>query len=200
MHVTVASGGRRRRAGLAVHRSTLEDGITRERGIPVTTPSRTLIDLAAMVDRRALERAADEAERRRLTTEAELRTAIDRHPARPGAARLRALLAEHALGTTATANDFEELLIGICDDYGIPRPQCQVPIGRYRPDFVWPDRRLVVEADSWETHGTRKAFEDDRRKTAELSAMGWTVLRFTWTQMTRERAWVAARLRRALGA
>ncbi len=119
-----------------------------------------------------------------------------RHPGRPGAARLSALLSEHAIGTTATTNDFEELLIGICDDFGITRPRCQEPIGRYRPDFAWPDRKLIVEADSWESHGTRKAFEADRRKDAELHAMGWTVLRFTHRQMTRDREWVARMLGR----
>lgn len=197
VHVTVpGSGGRKRRSGLVVHRSRLDGEVARKLSVAVTKPPRTLIDFAEAADRRALERAADEAERLRLCTEAQLRRAINRHPGRCGAARLSALLGEHAIGTTATANDFEELLIGICDDFGISRPQCQLPIGRYRPDFVWPDRRLVVEADSWESHGTRKAFESDRRKDAELHALGWAVLRFTFMQMTREREWVGRTLGR----
>lgn len=69
-------------------------------------------------------------------------------------------------------------------------------MGPYRPDFAWPDRKLIAEADGWESHGTRKAFEADRRKDAELNAMGWTVLRFTHRQMTGDREWVARMLGR----
>ena len=196
VHVTVPGGGRRRRRGLAVHRSPAEAELTRKRGIPVTKPARTLIDLAETAPRRQLERATDEAVRQRLTTEVQLGQAIGRHPGRPGAAKLKALLGDHQTGTTATENEFEELLIGICDDFGIARPRCQEPVGPYRPDFLWPDRRLIVEADGWESHGTRKAFEADRRKDAELNALGWTVLRFTHRQMTRDREWVARMLGR----
>lgn len=195
VHVTVTGpGGRQRRAGLRVHRSALAGEVTRVRNIPATDVPRTLIDLAATSDRRALERATDEAVRRTLTTAAQLRRAIDSRPRRPGAARLRALLGEHEAGSTATENEFEELLIAICDDFGLPRPICQHPIGPYRPDFAWPEQRLIVEADSWESHGTRKAFESDRRRDAELSDLGWTPRRFTHRQMTRERAWVAAKI------
>ena len=162
-------------------------------------PERTLIDFAEITGHRGLERATDEAARLRLTTEARLRRATDRHPGRPGAARLRALLSDHALGTTATENDFEELLVGICDGFGIPRPSCQAPVGRYRPDFAWPAQRVLVEADSWESHGTRAAFEQDRRRDNELRAGGWIVLRFTWRQLTRERDWVASMISHALG-
>ncbi len=46
-------------------------------------------------------------------------------------------------------------------------------------DFAWPRIRLAVEADGWETHGTRTAFQRDRRRSAALALAGWTVLRFT---------------------
>jgi len=109
------------------------------------------------------------------------------------------LLADHAVGSTATENDFEELLIAVCDRYGIPRPLCQAAIGPYRPDFCWPQQRLIVEADGYATHGTPLAFEDDRERDAELRTLGWQVLRFTWPQLTRRPAWVAAKLKEALG-
>ena len=189
---------RKPRRGLAIHRSPLAGELTFKRGIPVTRPERTLIDFAEQVERRKLERATDEAIRQRLTTESELGQAIARHPGRPGAAKLKALLGDHAIGTTATENDFEELLIGICDDFGLLRPVCQHEIGPYRVDFAWPEQRLVVEADSWETHGTREAFEADRVRDAELDDLGWPVRRFTWRQMTRRRAWVAAKIDRGL--
>ena len=58
-----------------------------------------------------------------------------------------ALLDDHAVGTTATENDFEELLLKICDDHGITRPRCQQPVAPYRAEFVWPGQRLIAEAD-----------------------------------------------------
>lgn len=58
---------------------------------------------------------------------------------------------------------------------------------------------LIVEADGRETHGTRKAFEDDRRRDVLLTAAGWTVLRFTWRQLTCEPDWAARMISRALG-
>jgi very-short-patch-repair endonuclease len=197
IHLTSPTS-RKPRRGLAIHCSPLAGELTVKRGVPVTKPERTLIDYAETIDRRTLERAADEAIRQRLTAEAKLRQAIDRHPGRSGAAKLRALLGDHAAGSTATDNDFEELLIGICDDFGVLRPVCQYEIGPYRVDFAWPEQRLVVEADSWETHGTREAFEADRVRDAELDDMGWPVRRFTWRQLTRRRAWVAAKIDRAL--
>jgi very-short-patch-repair endonuclease len=58
----------------------------------------------------------------------------------------------------------------------------------YSPDFLWRAERLIVETDGWESHGTRKAFEDDRRRDRRLSVAGWTVVRFTWRDVEREPA------------
>ena len=159
VHVTVPGGGRTRRRGLAIHRSPAAGEVTRKRGIPVTKPPRTLIDLAETASPRQLERATDEAIRQRLTTEAQLRRAIDRHPGRPGAAKLSALLSEHAVGTTATENDFEELLIGICDDFGIRALVARSPSGPTGPTSPGPtqqlDRRSRQLGDSRHPQGLR---------------------------------------------
>ena len=196
VHVTVPTpGGRARRNGIAVHRSALADETTVKRHIPVTVPERTLIDLAGQTDRRALERASDEAIRLRLTTEAKLQRAIGQ---RPNAARLGLILRGYEPGSTGTQNDFEELLLAISDQHDIPRPTCQRRAGAFLPDFTWPEHRLIVETDGYATHGTRKAFERDRRRDVELRAAGWTVLRFTWLQLTQEPGWVAAAMRSVL--
>jgi len=125
--------------GVTVHWSVglLRADVTAKEGIPVTKPARTLVDLAEVGDRRTLERATDEVDRRGLATESQLRAAVARHPGRIGASQLAAVLDQHALGTTATANDFEELFLEVCDEHGFPRPECQVPLLDYRPDFVW---------------------------------------------------------------
>lgn len=193
--------GREGRGRVTVH-SSVQLGpaeVTRKLGIPVTRPERTLIDFADVTERRPVERALDEAMRLNLTTEARLLQAIELHPGRHGAAKLSAVLSEHAAGTTATENDFEELLITLCDTHDIPRPQCQVWIGSYRADFIWPAQSLIVETDGRATHGTRKAFEDDRARDTELTVTGYRTLRFTWRQLTEQPDWVARMLKQALG-
>ena len=65
-------------------------------------------------------------------------------------------------------------------------------------DFTWPDGRLMVEADSIRHHGTRAAFERDRRRDQQLTAAGWRVVRFTWRQVDETPAEVAATLRSLL--
>lgn len=91
-------------------------------------------------------------------------------------------------------------MIVACDDHAIPRPLCQVWIGNYRADFLWPEQLLIVETDGHATHGTRQAFEHDRARDVELTTAGWRVLRFTWRQLTGEPEWLVRTLRQALGA
>ena len=49
-----------------------------------------------------------------------------------------------------------------------------------RADLAWPSRRLLVELDGYNTHGTPIALQKDLRRQNNLVAAGWTVLRFTW--------------------
>jgi very-short-patch-repair endonuclease len=69
----------------------------------------------------------------------------------------------------------------------------------YEVDFVWPEARLIVEADGWAAHRSRAAFERDRLRDAALGAAGWRVMRITWRRLTREPGLVAAQLARLLG-
>lgn len=199
--VTVPRDNRRDSRGrLTVHRSTQlpSADLTRKANIPCTRPARTLLDLAEVVDRRPLERAIDEAERLRLCSEGQLRAVVTRHPGRIGGARLAAVLEEHDVGSTATANDFEELFLSVCDQHSLPRPECQVRVLAYRVDFLWRDQRVVVETDGRASHTTRRAFESDHARDNELASAGWAVRRFTWLQLTQRPAWVAAKVEEAL--
>lgn len=196
-----ARGGRR--GNVIVHRSGAlgPAETTRRHGIPVTRPTRTALDLAEVVDRRALERALDAAQRLGLCSERQLRDAVRRNPGRLGATRLAAVLDEHALGSTATANDFEEAFLALCDEHGIERPEVNVPLlGRYRADFLWRTQSLVVETDGYATHTTHRAFESDHERDIELRDAGWEVRRFTWRQLVQRPGWVAGKVREVLGA
>jgi hypothetical protein len=194
VEITVPRGrGCDPRRHLLVHRSRRlgEADQTRRDGILVTSPDRTCLDLAEVLDRRPLERVLDSAHRLGLCHAPELRRATAANPGRVGAAVLATVLAEHGLGSTATANDFEERFLKLCDDSGIPRPECNARIGPYRADFLWRSHRVIVETDGRATHGTPRAFEDDRARDVELGSQGWRVMRFTWRQLVHRPAWVA---------
>jgi predicted transcriptional regulator of viral defense system len=187
-----SAGGRAKRRGLRIHRTpTLQaDEITGHQGIRVTTPARTLLDLASSLPRRALERALDEAEIRDLYDRRALEAVALAHAGERGAAALERALdldGEPAL----TKSELEELVLAICDDHVLERPAVNMEIAGLEVDFVFADRRLVVEADSWTYHRTRRAFERDRERDAILARAGYRTLRFTHRQLTRAPALVA---------
>jgi len=167
---------RAKRPGLLLHRAVLApDEITAHDGIPVTTPARTLLDLAAVLQRHQLQQAINEAEIRRLEGPHHL---TSRYPTKRGTRALRALAPP-----TYTRSDLEARFATFLNDRRYPRPLTNTIIEGKEVDVAWPDCRLIIELDSWEYHGTRHAFEDDRRKDRRLKAAGWTVLRVTWRDL-----------------
>jgi hypothetical protein len=189
IHVTVPShSGRKRRAGLRLHRSiTLQArDVTVHRGIPITTPARTIVDLARTLKGRPLEQALDLAEQRRLLDFAELRR-------RSIPASLQAVLNSYA--PAATRSELEERFLRLCDEHGIERPEANSMIAGYEVDFVWHARRLIVEVDGYAYHRSPGAFEADRERDVALTLAGWRVMRFTWRHITERPAWVAAAIR-----
>jgi very-short-patch-repair endonuclease/predicted transcriptional regulator of viral defense system len=170
----------RPRPGLHPHRAVLPpDEVTTHEGIPTTTPARTLLDLAAVTTRQTLERALDEAEILRLPGPAAL---LDRYPRRRGTKNLRALLLD-ARNPTPTRNDFEARFRTCVDDHGLPRPETNTLVEGKEVDAAWREAKLIIELDGFATHGTRRAFERDRRRDRQLHAAGWRVVRLTWTQL-----------------
>jgi very-short-patch-repair endonuclease len=185
IHVTIPrTTGRDRRPGLRIHRSvTLRpEDTTVHRGIPITDPHRTLHDLARTLKGRPLEQAVNRAER-----------LIDwprlQHSAPPS---LQAVLQRYS--THTTRSELEERFLRLCDDHRIPRPETNTRIEGYEVDFVWPDRRLIVDVDGYEHHRSPAAFAADRERDVTLTAKGWQVMRFTYEHITRRAAWVAGAL------
>jgi hypothetical protein len=197
IHVTVAGdAGRQRRAGVRVHRSTTidPDDITAHRAIAITTPVRTVLDVAATLTGRRLEQLLDRAER--LIDFAELQRRLTAHPTRPGSPALQEVLSHYTLGSTVTRSELEELFLGLCDDHGLPRPEVNTRIEGMECDFVWRDARLIVEVDGFAFHRSR--FAADRERDVVLKLAGWEVLRFAHEHVTRRSAWVAGAVRRRL--
>jgi very-short-patch-repair endonuclease len=186
--------GRRKRRGIVVHRSSLAaDEVTRQTHIPVTTPARTLVDLADVLPRRALERAIDQAEYLRL----DLGGLVPRH-GRPGSGVLCRVLADHRAGSTLTRSELEERFLTLHRAGELPRPVVNARVAGYEVDFLWQAERLIVETDGHAAHGTRAAFERDRLRDAELTALGYRVVRITYRRLVREPNAVREQLRRLL--
>lgn len=192
--VTVGSG--RPRPGIALHRTAFlpANEVTTHHRIPVTTPARTLLT------RRALERALDQAERRKLCDFEALEAVLDAHPTRKGTRLLGAVLKDHQIGSTLTVNDLEELMLDLCRSHVLPLPEVNVPVGPYKVDFLWRTQKVIVETDGRESHGTRAAFEKDRARDARLTATGYRVLRFTYRQVLTEATKVATLIAAVLNA
>jgi very-short-patch-repair endonuclease len=177
-HVSVpVAGGRRPRAGVRIHRvpSLGQRDTTRHRGIAVTTPTRTLIDLRRMVSPGELRRAIREAEFRRL-------------PVTPNA----------HVGDRA-ASELESAFRLLCRRHRLPEPEVNVVVGGFEVDFLWRGARVIVETDGYRSHAGRQAFEDDRRRDNELLTHGYGVLRFTYSRVVNDPAEVIATIRTALG-
>ena len=164
IHVTVGLSGRRARAGIRLHRSRSlpQDELTELGGLPITTPARTLLDLAEAGWRgRRLEAALDRAEESGLIDFAELHRLLAHHQGRPGTRSLNAQLSRYG-GPVDTRSHLERLVYHLCGDRGLPTPLVNTVVeGRVR-DFYWPERRVVVEADSYRWHRSPSALNDDR--------------------------------------
>src|SRR5215210_3037679 len=191
--VTIADGGSRKRKGLRIHRARdLTGQTTTHDAIPVTTPARTILDLAATLQRRPLERLLDQAQNTRLTDVVSLEALARAHTGHRGASRLLATLDAHEPGATLTKSELEERFLALCRDAGLPRPRVNAWVQGFEVDFVFAEQRLLVETDGWSWHRTRAAFERDRHRDAVHARAGYRTLRFTHRQLTQAPHDVAA--------
>ena len=189
---------RRARRGIAVHTSRVP-GMERAEvdGIPVTSVSRTLLDVSEVVRPRQVERAVEAAERHGLLDVLTVEEAIARGYGRRGIGRLQDALAAHR-PPPFTRSELEQRFTELVQKAGLPPPTQNAYLHGFEVDAVWEGHRLVVELDGYEHHHTRAAFERDRNRDALLRAEGWTVLRFSWRQVVHEPETVVAALRATL--
>jgi very-short-patch-repair endonuclease len=94
-----------------------------------------------------------------------------------------------------TRSELERLFLKLCRRRRLPRPEVNVRVGPYEVDFLWRDRRMIVETDGFEYHRSRAAFEADRARDATLQGLGYRVLRVTYRQVRESPAAVVASLR-----
>lgn len=198
VHVTVAHGRALRRSGIVVHRTRSLPAADRRIFGPLrlTSPGRSLVDLAATLTRQQLTRAFDEAIRLGLAERTEILAACERAGARAGAGRLAALAREW-LPVGRARNGGEAEFVRFCRAHGLPIPAVNVPLLGYEVDFLWEDPGLVAELDSGH-HDSPRARRSDAERDARLRAYGHPVLRFRRPEMTLDPDALAARIRRLL--
>lgn len=196
--VEVTSPGSRCPRGISAHRSRAltPPDVTKQRGIPVTAPARTLVDLADVLDDRGLARAVNEAQLRRLVRLDQLAAALERAPGRRAITRLRPFL-DRADAPTRSA--LEDAFLAFVDRHALPRPSVNRTVAGFEVDMLWAEQRLVVELDGHASHERPATFEADRERDAELTAAGFRVLRVTWRRLREHPGREAARLATLLG-
>jgi very-short-patch-repair endonuclease len=198
--VTVVGRHARVRRGIELHclRALPDlDRAVRHR-LAVTAPARTMIDLAASISQTELERVLDAGWAARLLTEPELASALARTPGNhPGAAAVRAFLGSEG-PNGFTRSRAERKLRSLLRAADLPQPLINVDLDGLLVDFYWQERGVVLEVDGFQFHGSRTAFERDRRRDQQLAARGLVVIRITWWQLENEPMAVIARLAQAL--
>jgi very-short-patch-repair endonuclease len=185
LEITASHQGRF--TGVTVHRHRITPPErTRRDGIPVTTPERTLLDLAESIrDPRQLGGLCDEALRRRLLTVDNLHATVRAHrgPGRRRLAPIHAVLADRVPGYDPGANDWEQRMDRLWDRLGLPAAERQyrVRLGRrsYRLDRAIVDLKIAIEWNGLDPHAYRTQLHQDSQRRAELAAAGWRVLDFT---------------------
>lgn len=189
-HVT-APRKRKRTGAITFHHAHLhEDEVTEEQGIPVTTPARTLLDLAPLLASPVLARMVEAAPHRG----ASLAELLERHAGRAGVPKLRRIVAEPM---PLTRSDLEATVLEAMQYAGLPQPEVNASVDGYEVDFLWREHGVIAELDTYATHGSRLAFERDRERDRKLAIAGWRVVRITDEQavedITRLLAATAAR-------
>jgi very-short-patch-repair endonuclease len=199
VEVTMPRHRRRRLEGVRIHRAQdlRDDEVMQLHGIPVTTPARTLLDVAEVMTAREVEQAYAAALRMQHVTPDAMREMVNRHPAHRGAPLWRRILAQHD-APAFTRSRAEEKLLALTRSARLPRPELNVKILGHEVDFLWRNARVVAEVDGYAFHASPRSFVTDRRRDAELAAAGYRVLRFTWADLDKDRFATIVRLAQAL--
>ena len=197
----VTARSKRRRPGITAHRATTltRKDITRQLGVPVTSPARTVFDMTPrLTTDKALRRFVNDARLTYTFHLGDLAELLGRHPHHPATKRLEPFLAPGKGGPTRS--EFEDAFVEFARRYDLPAPITNTRVHGYEADALFPEERVIVELDGAEFHLDRHAFEGDRDRDAALLAMGYVTVRITWERLTKQPAREAARLKKILDA
>jgi hypothetical protein len=190
---------RRSRRPYLVHTAVLrrDERAVRE-GIPVTSPARTYLDLAATERGRTIGRMLERAGERGLLDLGPVGQVLVRHPDHPGALKLEAALAIYREKPVFTRSGLERRFFELVREAGLPEPAMNYFVAGHELDAYWEAERFGVELDVYETHGSRLSFEDDRVRDDDFLHAGIETTRVTGPRLDREPDAVVDSLRRHL--
>lgn len=166
------------------------------RGLPVTPVARTLVDFAAMAPLGQVRKAVAEADYMRVLDLDGIDVITRR--GRTGSAKLKRALALHWPQYAQTLSPLEDRFLDLCRCHRIPLPEVNVIVAGHKVDALWRQQRVIAELDGRRAHGTEARMANDRDRELALRAGGYSVLRYSWRQVTRQGPEVAADVRRAL--
>lgn len=196
IHVTTSRRGVRQRRGLRIHVAPGDGPVVTRDGLRVTSPARTLADMAALVDDKALMRLCSAAAFKRQFDRGELLSLLGR--GRPGAARLRRVLATLDVGGGVTRTELEHAFRRLIQRHRITPPRFNHELwaaGRKLvPDAAWMEHRFVIELDSRLGHGDEVSLFNDGEKDLIYEEIGLRCLRLTWRHVVRQEARTARAL------
>jgi very-short-patch-repair endonuclease len=179
--------------------------VRRRHGIPATDPSRTLCDLGRVATADQVETALDLALVKGLTSHAFLLRRLKDHGGKGvrGSGALRSILSSRDPANMPSESVLESHVLGLLRRANLPLPDRQKAIyrdGRFigRVDFIYPDERLVIEADSVTHHFSRRDWERDLERRNRLTLAGWRVLHVTWFQIKSSSRETVRKIREAL--
>jgi hypothetical protein len=194
--ISLPTGDRRPRHILTHRCPSLQPrDVTRQRGVPTTTPARTVLDLAPRLTRKQLTRLVNDQRRTGQLRLAALQDLLERNPRHPGTKLLRPFVENP---TNPTNSQFEDDFLAFCAKYGLPRPEINFPFNGRKLDAYFPEHGLIVETDGWEFHKSRESFEDDRERDADHLDHGLPTVRLTRRRFEQAPDQEAARLHRIL--
>jgi hypothetical protein len=164
-----------------------------------------LVDLAAVVDEESLQRAVEHAFRRRIVSIGELRRVLRWMPAQGKAGTgIMARLLERGVWNADTQSELERQALALFRRFGLPTPKCQYLVvegdrSLGTVDFAWPRAKLIVEAEGFQFHSGREAWESDIARYNALVLHGWRVVRLTQADLQDEASAFARALANVLG-
>ncbi len=167
------------------------------RGLPVVALPQALLLAAGSLPHNSLRLVLARAEFKGLLDLPSLQAALGE--GRDNSSAIRAAMDAHLPQLARCANGLERDFILLCEHLSLPLPEPNPRIGRYRPDMLWREARLIVELDGRAAHHTPAQLAADARRQAELERLGYTVLRFPWDDVHRRPASIAAEVRAHLG-
>ena len=205
--LTVPRGKRVRRRGAIVHESTDLDrmDVVVRNGVPTTDLPRTILDLARTLDDRALALAVQWCRRERGLSWAQVAGVLRRHArrGRPGIRRLRRVIASEAHRDEVSDSTFEELVIALVLEHGLPEPVLhhRAHLGGHdlEIDLAYPRLKVAIELDGGD-HMKPTVFRSDRRRQNAVVLDGWLILRFTWDDFCKHPGRIVEEIRVAIEA